>query len=126
MGQCAQSSPVGGGGRGIADHKKCANGILRVGSRVKTQYTRAEGGDDRWYSGTIVKVFANDRAKIKYDDGDVWTGETKWIYLVNPRQVQYATNMGATPIVAGTVVTASPVQVVTASPVQAPSNSKKA
>ena len=65
-----QSSPLGGGGVGVAAETAVANGMIRIGSRVKTQYTREEGGDDRWYSGTITKVFANGHASIKYDDGD--------------------------------------------------------
>jgi len=81
----SQSSPVGGGGKGVATEAQCANGILGVGSRVQTQYTRDEGGDDRWYSGTITKVFANNRASIRYDDGDKWTGETMYIHLLQPR-----------------------------------------
>jgi len=51
---------------------------------VQTQYTREEGGDDRWYSGTITKVFANGHASIKYDDGDKWTGHASDIHLLNP------------------------------------------
>ena len=80
----SQSSPVGGGGVGVADSCPCANGVVFVGSRVKTQYTRAEGGDDRWYAGTIRKVFANGRATVHYDDGDKWTGDAEDIYLLNP------------------------------------------
>jgi len=79
-----QSSPVGGGGSGEAVQMPCANGFLRKGSRVQTQYTRAEGGDDRWYSGTITQVYANQKAKIHYDDGDRWTGDTMHIYLLSP------------------------------------------
>ena len=80
----SQSSPLGGGGEGRAFEIECANGIIRNGSRVQTQYTRAEGGDDRWYAGTIVEVYANHKAKIRYDDGDKWTGDTMHIYLLNP------------------------------------------
>jgi len=79
-----QSSPAGGGGVGSVAQAPCMNGVLRVGSRVQTQYTREEGGDDRWYSGTITTVFANEHATIRYDDGDVWTGATCYIRLLNP------------------------------------------
>ena len=61
----------------------CANGEITVGSRVKTQWTRAEGGNGQWYTGTVTKVYASGRAAIRYDDGDRWTGDAKrWIYLV--------------------------------------------
>merc|ERR1712048_355661 len=117
MGSC-QSSPVGGGGKGEAHQVQCANGLIQTGSRVQTQYTRAEGGDDQWYSGTIVKVFANNHAKIKYDDGDKWEGPTQHIYLLNasgscgPPVVAAYQNpvvvtgqpMGATPVVMGQII----------------------
>eukprot|EP00913_Durusdinium_trenchii_P000374 g343.t1 len=37
--------------------------------RVQTQYTIAEGGDGRWYSGRVGRLFGNNRCKIYYDDG---------------------------------------------------------
>ena len=80
----SQSAPVGGGGVGEAMECPCANGTLCKGSRVRTQWTRAEGGNDHWYNGTITKVFANRHASIRYDDGDVWTGDTMDIFLLQP------------------------------------------
>jgi len=68
-----------------------ANGILVKGHRVQTQYTRDEGGDDRWYSGTIKHLLSNNRVKIKYDDGDSWTGPACYVYDLNgppPHQMQ--------------------------------------
>eukprot|EP00966_Prymnesium_polylepis_P007925 182477-Prymnesium_polylepis.1 len=34
---------------------------LHVGARVRTQYTRAEGGDDRWYSGQVKALHPQTR-----------------------------------------------------------------
>lgn len=51
-----------------------ANAMLSVGSRVQTQYTRDEGGDDLWYTGTVRALYDNSTAAIAYDDGDSWTG----------------------------------------------------
>eukprot|EP00929_Paragymnodinium_shiwhaense_P100775 TRINITY_DN63354_c0_g2_i1.p1 TRINITY_DN63354_c0_g2~~TRINITY_DN63354_c0_g2_i1.p1 ORF type:complete len:1126 (+),score=241.03 TRINITY_DN63354_c0_g2_i1:142-3519(+) len=45
-----------------------------VGSRVKTQYTRSEGGDGSWYVGTVIAAHPDGSVTIKYDDGDEWTG----------------------------------------------------
>ena len=103
----SQSSPVGGGGVGDAGECPCGNGILRKGSRVKTQYTRAEGGDDRWYSGTITKVFANHRATIHYDDGDKWTGDTQHIFLLQPNAGQGGLPVAQQPAPGMTVMTAT-------------------
>merc|ERR1712046_377073 len=55
-----------------------------MGSRIKTQYTFEEGGDGRWYAGTVKSVFADGRVHICYDDGDQWTGAGRLVHLANP------------------------------------------
>lgn len=58
-----------------------ANGPLRNGTRVQTQY---DEGDNKWYCGTIEAVYTNGDAKIVYDDGDTWTGQAVYIYALPP------------------------------------------
>ena len=53
------------------DQAEGANGLVRKGDRVQTQYTRDEGGDDRWYSGTVSGIRSETRVSIKYDDGEL-------------------------------------------------------
>eukprot|EP00927_Polykrikos_kofoidii_P030896 TRINITY_DN26576_c0_g2_i1.p1 TRINITY_DN26576_c0_g2~~TRINITY_DN26576_c0_g2_i1.p1 ORF type:complete len:187 (-),score=25.89 TRINITY_DN26576_c0_g2_i1:81-641(-) len=65
-----------------------ANGTLRVGSRVRTQWTREEGGDGNFYSGKVTHVFENDEVKIKYDDGDTWKGSAKFAWSMEPGTLQ--------------------------------------
>jgi len=60
------------------------NGTIRVGSRVCTQWTRDEGGNDQWYNGTVRKCFVGDDVQIKYDDGDSWTGPGRYARLLQP------------------------------------------
>ena len=78
----------------------CGNGSIFVGSRVRTQWCRAEGGNDCWYNGTVTKVFTN-AASIRYDDGDRWTGESSCIFRLDapaPHAPQYgAPQYGAQP-----------------------------
>jgi len=62
----------------------CANGRIDKGSRVKTQWTRDEGGNDQWYTATVVKIFDNGKASLRYDDGDRWTGRALFCYLLDP------------------------------------------
>lgn len=50
------------------------NGELSLGSRVQTLHSLEEGGDGRWYSGTVERLYDNGDVRIQYDDGDVWTG----------------------------------------------------
>ena len=52
---------------------------LKVGDRCQTQWTIEEGGNDCWYTGTISKVHKDGRCHIKYDDGDSWTGDARYI-----------------------------------------------
>lgn len=47
------------------------NGLIHEGSRVETQWERAEGGDDCWFAGTVTYV-TRDLAVVRYDDGDTW------------------------------------------------------
>ena len=56
---------------------------LYVGTRVQTQWTREEGGDDRWYAGSVSAVLASGEVTIKYDDGDEWTGSAMDVRLLN-------------------------------------------
>ncbi|CAJ1429772.1 unnamed protein product [Effrenium voratum] len=60
-----------------------ANGQITKGKRVQTQYTIAEGGDGRWYCGTVARLYTNNRCKIKYDDGDTWTGNAMEVYSLD-------------------------------------------
>ena len=43
------------------------------GTRVMTQWTRAEGGDDLYYPGKIDRCNGH-TCGIHYDDGDTWKG----------------------------------------------------
>ena len=49
------------------------------GDRVQTQWTVEEGGNDEWYPGTVAKVLKDGKCKLKYDDGDSWTGDARFI-----------------------------------------------
>lgn len=51
---------------------------------MQTQYERNEGGDDKWYCATVLCVYDSGKAKLRYDDGDYWTGDGAWIYLLPP------------------------------------------
>lgn len=59
------------GGHGSALHR---------GTRVRTQWTRAEGGDDQWYQGVVQDVYGNGQVTIRYDDGDEWTGSSSEVF----------------------------------------------
>eukprot|EP00929_Paragymnodinium_shiwhaense_P103788 TRINITY_DN6754_c0_g1_i1.p1 TRINITY_DN6754_c0_g1~~TRINITY_DN6754_c0_g1_i1.p1 ORF type:complete len:554 (+),score=124.76 TRINITY_DN6754_c0_g1_i1:80-1741(+) len=65
-----------------------ATGLLTPGTRVKTQFTKEEGGDDLFYDGVIKKVTPSGDVTIKYDDGDVWTGNPVWVYRLQPEPDQ--------------------------------------
>jgi len=54
--------------------------------RVQTQYTKAEGGDDGWYHGTITQVSPPDAVQIQYDDGDSERVESRFVHPGNPAQ----------------------------------------
>lgn len=60
-----------------------ANGPLRKGVRAQTIYDE-RGGDNKWYVGTIMAVYESGKATIKYDDGDSWTGQAVYIYVLPP------------------------------------------
>jgi len=49
------------------------------GDRIQTQWTVEEGGNDQWYPGTVAKVLKDGRCKLKYDDGDSWTGDARFM-----------------------------------------------
>ena len=60
----------------------CANGTLMKGTRCQTQWERQEGGNDLWFCGTVQAVYDSGQACIRYDDGDTWTGEARYIWLL--------------------------------------------
>mmetsp|Transcript_70469 Transcript_70469/g.182801 ORF Transcript_70469/g.182801 Transcript_70469/m.182801 type:complete len:168 (-) Transcript_70469:273-776(-) len=81
-----------------------ANGQLRKGARVQTQYTIDEGGDGRWYPGTIRKLYAGDQVKIGYDDGDTWKGPAMYVWsLAGPPPPCQQVRPSAPPLVQGVV-----------------------
>lgn len=54
---------------------------LFIGARVRTQFTREEGGDDRWYCGVVTDInLGTQQASVRYDDGETWTGSWDDIY----------------------------------------------
>eukprot|EP00928_Gymnodinium_smaydae_P076209 TRINITY_DN59195_c0_g1_i1.p2 TRINITY_DN59195_c0_g1~~TRINITY_DN59195_c0_g1_i1.p2 ORF type:complete len:127 (+),score=19.68 TRINITY_DN59195_c0_g1_i1:74-454(+) len=57
-----------------------ANDTVKIGDRVQTQYTVAEGGNDGWYWGTVHGVHKNGKVNITYDDGDKWSGPGRHVY----------------------------------------------
>ncbi|CAE7560925.1 unnamed protein product [Symbiodinium sp. CCMP2456] len=65
------------------DEVNGANGPIRKGMRVQTQWTIAEGGDGRWYMGTIKRLYNGNKCKINYDDGDSWTGNAREVFDLN-------------------------------------------
>ena len=62
----------------------CANGVISKGARVQTQYTRAEGGDDLWYTASTVACYDNGQVQLVYDDDDRWRGLAVYVYLLPP------------------------------------------
>ena len=56
---------------------------LHVNTRVQTQWTREEGGDDRWHAGTVNAILESGKVTIKYDDGDVWKGSAMEVHLLD-------------------------------------------
>ena len=56
---------------------------LYVNTRVQTQWTREEGGDDRWHAGTVNAILESGKVTIKYDDGDNWTGSAMEVHLLD-------------------------------------------
>mmetsp|Transcript_80474 Transcript_80474/g.225824 ORF Transcript_80474/g.225824 Transcript_80474/m.225824 type:complete len:104 (+) Transcript_80474:83-394(+) len=81
--------------KATAQSCQCANGHVAIGSRVQTQWTRAEGGNDQWFPGTVKAVFADGTIKIQYDDGDKWTGSAMQAWLL---QGMEGPPMGGAPI----------------------------
>ena len=59
------------------------NGILGINNRVRTQYTKKEGGDDNWYLGTIISCYSQGYVSIHYDDGDYSIVKGTYVYLVD-------------------------------------------
>ena len=60
-----------------------ADGPIRQNSRVQTQWTRDEGGNDEWYAGTVVSMTMTGHVNIRYDDGDSWTGSATEVWLLD-------------------------------------------
>ncbi|CAE7558503.1 PDE9A [Symbiodinium natans] len=84
-----------------------ANGQITKGLRVQTQYTIEEGGDGRWYMGTVKRLYAGNKCAIRYDDGDSWTGNARDVWSLNgpppgapPPGMQMGVPMGM-PVVQG-------------------------
>ena len=71
---------------------------LHVNTRVQTQWTREEGGDDRWHAGTVNAILESGEVTIKYDDGDDWTGSAMEVHLLD----------SAHPLKAGPLLKAGP------------------
>ena len=76
---------VWGWGAGPSSTASADGTPLYVGTRVQTQWTREEGGDDRWYAGSVSAVLASGEVTIKYDDGDRWTGRGVDVHLLDGR-----------------------------------------
>lgn len=72
------------GKRMSADPIACANGMIHIGSRVMTQWTKEEGGDNSWCNATVNAIFDDGQAFLRYDDGDKWTGNAGCMHLLNP------------------------------------------
>lgn len=51
----------------------------QTGHRAMTQWTTAEGGNNRWFSGTITGCQGNN-CSIRYDDGTTWTGSQQYLH----------------------------------------------
>ena len=126
MGGC-QSSPKGSTPNEPAappgTQIPCANGHLQVGSRVQTQYEVREGGNGRWYSGSITRVYPSSGcATIRYDDGDMWTGTANPDIFLLPGQPGLQAAASALPVVEVPVIQEGQpcAPAVTAVPVGAP------
>ena len=68
----------------VTDIVEGANGSLSINNKVKTQYTREEGGDGKWYKGRITEIHPGNICTVIYDDGDKWFGNAKYVYLDEP------------------------------------------
>jgi len=63
---------------------ECRNGSIRKGDRVQTQWERDEGGNDKWFCGIVQEAYENGKVKLKYDDGDDWTGKAVYVLKLGP------------------------------------------
>lgn len=68
--------------------------ILVIGSRVQTQYTLDEGGNDEWYAGTVGALLPGGDATVVYDDGDTWTGSCAELYMLRGDDQEHALPQG--------------------------------
>lgn len=56
--------------------------LLGVGTRVQSEWSRAEGGDGMWYAGTVVAIYPGAKATVEFDDGELWTGALSELYAL--------------------------------------------
>ena len=54
---------------------RCANGVVKKGDIVQTRFEEAIGGDGQVYTGQVEAVYESGQCKVRYPDGEVWTGE---------------------------------------------------
>ena len=59
-----------------------------VGSRVQSQWTVEEGGNGEWFSGRVEACYANGDCKVKFDDGDSWSGPGRYVRLLDAQPPQ--------------------------------------
>ena len=63
---------------------QAANGPIRRGTRVQTQWDEGAGHDMQWYVGTVSAVYDTGKCTIDYDDPDKWTGDARWVFVLPP------------------------------------------
>jgi hypothetical protein len=67
-----------------AESAMVANGYATAGNQVQTQFTIAEGGDDGWYTATVLTAYSDNSVMLKFDDdGTEQRVEGQYVYLVN-------------------------------------------
>jgi hypothetical protein len=69
-----------------------ANGTIEIDSRVSTQFTKEEGGNDNWYSGSVTDCYSKGFVGITYDDGDRSIVEARYVtrYIQPPSIIPIA------------------------------------
>ena len=64
--------------------------LVARGDRVQTQWRREEGGNGEWFAGTIAWLQPSRDggmiARIEYDDGEAWTGNLRYVYVLRGEQ----------------------------------------
>ena len=62
------------------DKLRCANGMLKARSRVQVQYSRRHGGDNLWYTGTVLTMTEMNMVQISLDRTTVFDSEHRgWL-----------------------------------------------